>query len=429
MDETMMNPPKKRKTGLILGIIALVVAAAIGAGLFFTMNTPAAKLAKAAKKTEAALTQQVGSFDHLKAILEACQFPEEGPKAGKMTVDIPAGERTVGLEMDMLFGPDAAQYYLSLDLGGSTPLTGQFEMTPDSLRLSLPQFWPDRVFVATGEDLGLPEGAKLYSRQIPDRSKNQEVLAAYVKGLSFEELGQKAIAGETWDAYAVKEDPAAREKLAEVLEEALAGRPYYSYTRLTGSGDQLDEAASLLDKISDGKVYVNKDGYLCGISVVVDDSYTVMSRLVGKDNPWSTIEILKDEDVLFTVNTSCTDGTLNIELGFADDDAPLCLSYRDADATLTATSKGDDSDKVTISLSSEPGKLDMNMLLEDKYMDESLPINFSFFQELEIPAMPEGTETRLMDLIEGDSTELLEELQKNLMRNPSLMGMFLGLGL
>lgn len=429
MDETMMNPPKKRKTGLILGIIALVVAAAIGAGLFFTMNTPAAKLAKAAKKTEAALTQQVGSFDHLKAIVEACQFPEEGPKGGKMTVDIPAGERTVGLEMDMLFGPDAAQYYLSLDLGGSTPLTGQFEMTPDSLRLSLPQFWPDRVFVATGEDLGLPEGAKLYSSQIPDRSKNQDVLAAYVKGLSFEELGQRVIAGETWDAYAVKEDPAAREKLAEVLDEALAGNPYYSYARLTGSGDQLDEAASLLDKISDGKVYVNKDGYLCGISVVVDDSYTVMSRLVGKDNPWSTIEILKDEDVLFTVNSACTDGTLNIELGFADDDVPLCLSYRDADATLTATSKGDDSDKVTISLTSEPGKLDMNMLLEDKYMDESLPINFSFFQELEIPAMPEGTETRLMDLIEGDNTELMQELQKNLMRNPSLMGMFLGLGL
>lgn len=429
MDETMMNPPKKRKTGLILGIIALVVVAAIGAGLFFTMNTPAAKLAKAAKKTEAALTQQVGSFDHLKAIVEACQFPEEGPKAGKMTVDIPAGERTVGLEMDMYADAKAAQVFVSLDLGGSTPLTGQFEMTPDSLRLSLPQFWPDRVFVATGEDLGLPEDANLYSSQIPDRSKNQEVLAAYVKGLSFEELGQKAIAGETWDAYAVKEDPAAREKLAEVLEEALAGRPYYSYTRLTGSGDQLDEAASLLDKISDGKVYVNKDGYLCGISVVVDDSYTVMSRLVGKDNPWSTIEILKDEDVLFTVNTSCTDGTLNIELGFADDDAPLCLSYRDADATLTATSKGDDSDKVTISLSSEPGKLDMNMLLEDKYMDESLPINFSFFHELEIPAMPEGTETRLMDLIEGDNTELLEELQKNLMRNPSLMGMLMSLGM
>lgn len=429
--------PKKSPKGLIIGVFAAIVAAALCIAAILVLNSPSARLGRAAKKTGTAFVSQFEAMPNLKeAAAVYANLSQQEHSAANFRLSLPLqGEDTLLVETGLALDRQQkrADLRLSLGLQDVGSLRADAAMGDRDLQLQLPQLLPNRVLTLNLSDLGAPEDMHLFPDAAPDANALTEAMQNYAKSIQVKKDGKETVEGQTWTRFLLIGDAQKKEALIQEFSKLLTGAIKAGQASL---GDTLNDDAEntiaemeadlrrSIEQLSDPVVYVNEQGYVSGIRICQKDSTSsVALLLLGGKEPWSLIRMTADDETQFTVTTTREDASISTKFSFGENS--FTMSYNDGDSTWKL-----DLHKLVRGL-----KLEGTLAAKGRDLaltgDVKLPMGLpSVHIEAEALAQaPEalsltGTQTPISALVDPNSPEkeaIMAELQQNLLTNPEVL--------
>lgn len=405
--EYIPQQPKKRKLlPWILGAAALLVIAGVLVWFFCLRSTPTDIVTDAYEKTAAALEEQLGGLDNLRALGEKLVALQDAENLySSMDILAAGGEENLSLSFTLNRSDDVflGDMTFNAELPEEMYLWARYSTDGKRVRFELPGLYSDPFEVKTDDLAELLENLDILSGMGLDDLTD-----------AFDTLENAGLSTDAVDTQWLE-----NAEFVEVDTEAfLLGKAAHDCTRYRPDCD--------ITSATDGALYdltllVDDRGYLVGLEAEADMGQ-VRILLDGKENPCSRIIVYVGVDIVLTVDLEKTvDGcaldfgdfvlTLDDEFGMATlelESAELLLNYStDDNGVYLSVSMQEDGVSLDVYLSCAVSEIEAEMIEGDAVDILSLDEDglAAILSEVRENAAVDPDYTWLLDLL-GTETDL-----------------------